>query len=473
MEPRGVQRSNLNPETPRSHRTSAQTGTTTKSERYQLELQSNQWLRIGLVAKDKTVRFNNLLTRINLESLREAFRELDGTKARGIDKITKRDYGRNLEPNLQDLIDRIHKGSYRPQPKRRVMIPKANGKLRPIAISCFEDKLVEWVLSKTLNTIYEPLFIPTSFGFRERKSAHGAIQAFSNCMEKGKHPFIVEIDFAKFFDTINHRRMILILQKRIADGRFLSLISRFLQVGILEETSGTIQLATRGAPQGSVMSPVLANIFLNECLDQWFMERYAPQGALIVRYADDAVFAFKTEETALEFKTALKHRIELYGLELNEDKTKFIPMQKNSGNVLDFLGFTFYWGHALRSKRKQFKAKTNKESLAKKLGEYREWLKKVRSSKPINTIWNITAAKLRGHYQYYGLVTNREKLNHFFQQVKWALFRGLNRKSQKGSYSWKGFNQRLLHYPLPTPPPLSLLKPLYTTSVYELARAGR
>lgn len=471
MERRGTQRSNLNHETSRSHR--APTLRKTTSERYQLELQSNQWLRIGLVAKDKSVRFNNLLTRVNLESLREAFRELDGTKARGIDQITKRDYGRNLEGNLQDLINRIHKGTYRPQPKRQVMIPKANGKLRPIAISCFEDKLVEWVLSKTLNTIYEPLFIPTSFGFRERKSAHGAIHAIANGMEKGKLPFVVEIDFAKFFDTINHRRMILILQKRIADRRFLSLISRFLQVGILEETAGTTQLSTRGAPQGSIMSPVLANIFLNECLDHWFLERYASQGALIVRYADDAVFAFKSEETALQFKTEVKDRIELYGLELNEEKTKFVPMQKNSGNVFNFLGFTFYWGHALRSKRKQLKAKTNKVSLAKKLGEFREWLKEVRSRLPIQTIWNITAAKLRGHYQYFGIVTNREKLNHFFQAVKWDLFRGLNRKGQKGCFSWKGFNRRLLHYPLPAPPPLSLLKPLYTSSIYEMTRAAR
>ena len=229
--------------------------------------------------------------------------------------------------------------------------------------------------------------------------------------------------------------MILILQKRIADRRLLSLISRFLQVGILEENAGTIQLSTRGAPQGSIMSPVLANIFLNECLDHWFLERYASQDALIVRYADDAVFAFQSEETALQFKTEVKDRIELYGLELNEEKTKFVPMQKNSGNVFNFLGFTFYWGHALRSKRKQLKAKTNKVSLAKKLGEFREWLKKVRSCLPIQTIWNITAAKLRGHYQYFGIVTNREKLNHFFQAVKWDLFRGLNRKGQKGCFS--------------------------------------
>jgi len=433
-------------------------------------MQSNQWLRIRLIAKDPNVRFNNLLTRINIESLREAFVALDGSKAIGVDRMTKQQYGERLDENLGDLLNRIHLGTYRPQPKLRVMIPKANGKLRPIAISCFEDKLIEWVLAKTLNAIYEPLFIPTSYGFREKKSAHNAIQTLASCLEGNKHPHVVEIDFANFFDTINHRRMILILQKRIADKRFLSLISRFLTVGILEESGQTPSLTTVGAPQGSIMSPVLANVFLTECLDQWFLDRYSKDGSLIVRYADDAVFAFKTESLALEFLTALKSRVELFGLRLNEDKTKFVPLQKHSGNVLTFLGFTFYWGHALGSKRKQLKVKTAKDSLRKKLAEYGEWLKKRRGSTPTNTLWKITAAKLRGHYEYFGFVTNRSALSYFFGQIKWMLFRGLNRKSQRGSYSWKSFNQRLLHLPLPQPPPINCLKILYHQSIYNQGR---
>jgi len=434
---------------------------------FKLRSQLNQWLRIGLVAKDKQVRFNNLLTRFNEESLREAYRALDGSKARGIDRMTKQEYGRKLDENIASLLERIHLGSYRPQSKRRVMIPKANGKERPIAISCFEDKLVEWVISKVLNTIYEPLFIKTSFGFREKKGAHGAIQTIATMLSKGKYPHVVEIDFAKFFDTINHRRMVLILQKRIADRRFMGLIARFLQVGIFEEQTRNTTTSTFGAPQGSIMSPVLANVFLTECLDQWFMDGYSQSGTVIVRYADDAVFAFKTELEATSFKIALKARIELYGLELNEEKTKLIKMGPKDGNAFNFLGFTFFWGHAFKSKRKQLKVKTTRETLRKKLSEYSEWIKKFRSTMPINTLWKITAAKLRGHYAYYGFVTNCAKLNFFYRQTIWMLFRGLNRKSQKGCYSWKGFSQRLQFLPLPTPPLTQALKMLDLNSIYS------
>jgi len=467
MERRETQRSTLNQETSPSRRAGELKKTT--NPELKLAIQSNQWLRIGLVAKDKTVRFNNLLTRLNVESLREAYRALDGSKARGIDGVTKRDYGVDLDGNLENLVTRIHRGTYRPQSKRRVMIPKANGKERPIAISCFEDKLVEWVLSKVLNTIYEPLFIKTSFGFREKKGAHGAIQTIATVLSKGKYTHVVEIDFAKFFDTINHRRMILTLQKRINDRRFTGLVSRFLEVGIFEEQTQNTTTSTMGAPQGSVMSPVLANVFLTECLDQWFLDHYGPSGSLIVRYADDAIFAFKTEKEATDFKVALKQRIELYGLELNEEKTKSIKMGSKDGNIFNFLGFTFYWGQAHGSKRKQLKVKTAKETLRKKLAEYSEWIKKVRSTQTINRLWKLTASKLRGHYNYYGFMSNLPKLNYFYRQIVWTLFRALNRKSQKGSYSWKGFNQRLLFLPLPVPPHTQALKPIDTQSIY----AGR
>lgn len=467
MERRETQRSTLNHPTSTGRRAGELKKTT--NPELKLAIQSNQWLRIGLVAKDKSVVFNNLLARFNIESLREAYRALDGSKARGIDGVTKQDYGVDLDVNLENLVTRIHRGTYRPQSKRRVMIPKANGKERPIAISCFEDKLVEWVLAKVLNTIYEPLFIQTSFGFRENKGAHGAIQTTATVLAKGKYPHVVEIDFAKFFDTINHRRMILILQKRINDRRFTGLISRFLEVGIFEEQTQNTTTSTVGAPQGSVMSPVLANIFLTECLDQWFLDHYGVNGSLIVRYADDAIFAFKVESEALDFKDALKKRIELYGLELNEEKTKYVKMGNKDGNVFNFLGFTFYWGQALRSTRKQLKVKTSKEALRKKLAEFSEWIKKVRSTKTINKLWEITASKLRGHYNYYGFMSNLPQLNYFYRQVIWTLFRALNRKSQKGSYTWKGFNQRLLFLPLPTPPHTHALKPIDTRSIY----AGR
>ena len=385
--------------------------------------------------------------------------------------MTKQEYGLNLDENLEDLVSQIHIGTYRPQPKRRVMIPKANGKERPIAISCFEDKLIEWVISKVLNTIYEPLFIPHSYGFREKKGAHRAIQNIATAMSKNRLPHVVEIDFEKFFDTINHRRMILILQKRIADRRFLGLIARFLKVGIFEEATQNTTTSTVGAPQGSIMSPVLANIFLTECLDQWFLDQYRYAGALITRYADDAVFAFKTEKEAQDFALALKARVELYGLRLNEEKTKIIRMGHKDGNVFNFLGFTFFWGHAFKSKRKQLKVKTTTDAMRKKIAEYTAWIKQFRSTTKTSDLWSITASKLRGHYAYFGFVTNKARLNQFYQQVIWILFRGLNRKSQRGSYSWKGFCRRLQFYPLPSPPPTTALKPLDHNSIYSWGHA--
>lgn len=436
-----------------------------KTTAFRLEIESNSWLRIGLSAKDLKKQFNNLFCHFTVENLREAFRALDGNKAAGISGMTKRDYARKLDENLASLENRLHKGTYRPMPKKRTYIPKANGKMRPLAISEFEDKLVEWVLAKILSSVYEPLFIRNSFGFRPKRSAQDAIKAAYLSLKDDKRQHVVEIDLASFFDTVSHRKLIKLLQLRITDPRVQSLVSRFLTAGIMEE-EGKLLSPDAGTPQGGIMSPVLANVFLHYALDEWFLKNYASKGAIIVRYADDAVFIFEKEEQAGTFRQALKARLESFDLKLNEDKSGLIRFGKTTGNVFHFLGFTFYWGKDHAATRRSLKVKTEMNKLGKKIQEYTDWIKSHRAKLTTDEIWDKTAAKLRGHYNYYGVHTNRPKLNHFYYSIIGSLFKWLNRRSQRKSFTWVRFGRRLRYRPLPQPPPVAALKPLIDRRIY-------
>jgi len=422
-------------------------------------LELSSWTRIGLSAKNPEIVFNNLFSHIHVENLRQAFQALDGTKAVGIDGISKAEYAKDLDKNLEDLVSRLHIGTYRPQAKREFLIPKANGKTRPIAISCFEDKLVEWVIGKILESAYEPLFIRNSFGFRPRKSPDDAIKANYNILKDDKRPFVVEIDLANFFNTVPHRQLMKVLRKRINDRKLLGLVARFLKVDILDQ-QGLFNATEVGTPQGSVMSPILSNIFLHYALDTWFIENYGSQEAVIVRYADDAVFMFSKERQATEFLVALRRRLAEYNLSVNEDKTAIINFAKNEENIFSFLGFTFYWNKRKSWNKIKLVIKTQRDKLAKKIQEFTDWIKLNRSRLSRKKIWSITAAKLRGHYNYYGYFCNRGKLQLYYQSVIGALFKWLNRRSQKKSFNWKQFKGLLLREPLPLPPETTKLKQL-------------
>lgn len=408
----------------------------------------SRWTRIGYAAQDKSLVFSNLMTHVNEDSLKEAFNVLDGSKALGVDSISKSEYGRNLESNLSALAERVQRGTYRPQPKREVLIPKANGKTRPIAIACFEDKLVDWVVSKILTQAYEPLFIKSSFGYRPNKSADEAIKAcyYSLCKNTRKH--VVEIDFSNFFNTIPHRKLMKILGERISDRRFKGLIGRFLK-GELMTHEGNCLPSKIGTPQGSVMSPVLANIYLNVVLDHWFLKNHALYNNVIVRYADDAVFFFKGEKQASDFLNALKQRVEQFELRLNEDKTHTVKIEKKNHAQFNFLGFTFYWGK--QGSRCILKIKTQKEKLIKSIMEFTQWIKTIRNQKKLKEIWALARSKVQGHVNYFGYRMNALKLNHFYQEAIKALYKWLNRRSQKRSYNWKSFNERLKNFPLIKP----------------------
>lgn len=452
MEPRERQNLNREHSSPPSRRTG-------KGGLAARNLELNSWARIGLSAKNPEIVFNNLFSHIKVENLRQAFRALDGTKAVGIDGISKQQYAKDLDSNLKDLETRLHIGTYRPQAKREVLIPKSNGKSRPIAISCFEDKLVEYVLGKILESAYDAIFIRNSFGFRPRKSPDDAIKANFNILKDNKRPFVVEIDLANFFNTVPHRKLMKILRRRINDRRFLALIARFLKVDILNQKGETKQTEV-GTPQGSVMSPILSNIFLHYALDQWFIENYACQEAVIVRYADDAVFMFSKEQQAKDFLEDLRLRLAEYKLSVNEDKTAIINFTKGKENIFSFLGFTFYWNKSKGWNKINLVIKTQREKLGKKIQEFTEWIKLMRSRISRKEIWSITAAKLRGHYNYYGYYCNRGKLMLYYKSVIGDLFKWLNRRSQKKSFTWKQFWRLLSREPLPLPPEQTKLKQL-------------
>lgn len=453
MERRGTQnltRKQCSRATPRGGQTELQAN-------FQLEGSLNSWLRIGLAAQDKKKVFTNLFDHFKVENLRQAFHALDGSKALGIDGVSKRQYAKELDNNLKDLETRLHKGTYRPQAKREVLIPKANGKTRPIAISSFEDKIVEWVLAKLLELAFEPLFIRNSFGFRPRKSAHDAIKASYLTLKDNKRPHVVEIDLANFFNTVSHKKLMEVVQLRIKDRRMSGLIARFLKTGIMR--FGKIENSPVGTPQGGVMSPILANIYLNFVLDQWFLENHASQDAVIVRYADDAIFMFSKEEDAKRFKAELAERFKAFKLQLNEEKTRTIDFNKGAGNVFHFLGFTFFWGRRKFKRRSSLKIKTEKAQVFKKVQNFKDWIKVTRSKLSTKEIWNIVASKLRGHYNYYGIQYNGERLYLlYYHQVIRSLFKWLNRRSQRKSFTWEKFKRKLQHNPLPLPPKTNHLK---------------
>jgi len=436
----------------------------TTVQEFILMSQSNSWMRIGKLAKNKQVIFNNLFQHFNVENLREAFAAIDGSKAVGIDLTTKDQYGKDLDRNLQELVNRLHIGTYRPQAKRGVEIPKANGKTRLIAVSSFEDKLVEWVLARILTELYEPLFIETSYGFRPKRSTFHAVKTTFCALFKKKRRFVVDIDIEKFFDTVSHRKMIKMLEARINDRKLLSLVSRMLEVGIMTDM-GLIE-KDEGTPQGGIASPVLSNIYLHYALDTWFLDHFSRQGGVISRYADDVVFSFTEEAEANRFFDEVKGRLAFYNLKMNETKSRKIDFAPRSGNVFHFTNFTFYWSTDRGSIKKRLRLKTKKERLHRAISDINAWLKSNRNRYTTEKIWNYVKSVLRGHFNYFGLDCNRPKLCHFYYAVSGLLFKWLNRRSQRKSIDGAKFKRMLLRNPLPFPPDVRKLKHLIDRGIY-------
>lgn len=415
--------------------------------------------RIALLSKQDPKRsFESLMHHFNEESLKECFYELDGKKAVGADGIDKEAYGKNLDQNISNLIAKMKAMAYRPGPVREVLIPKDGkpGATRPLGISGFEDKIVQKMMQQILESIYEPIFLNCSYGFRPGKGCHDAIKDLQHYLYTSEIQTVIDIDLKNFFGTIDHEILEGILKEKIKDTKFLRYINRMFKAGVL--SNGDLKMSDEGVPQGSICSPVLSNVFAHFAIDVWIEEtvkQHCKGKVKLFRYADDAVICCQYEDEAQRIRKALGKRLEVHKLKLNEEKTKQIPFDKRlvaqgiEQGTFDFLGFTFYWGKA-KSGRIIPKLKTKAKTMRSKLNKVKEWIKDAKDRIPLKQIWKTFVAKLRGHINYYGVSHNAENVSKFLNEAKGIVFKWLNRRSQRRSFTWEQFAKYIATHPLPT-----------------------
>lgn len=407
-------------------------------------------------ARDHTCKFDALLHHVyNVQSLVECFHDIDGRKAVGADGIRKEDYAENLEWNINALAESIVKMSYRPRPVKEKLIPKEgkSGATRPLGIGCFEDKIVQKRFAEILEAIYEPLFLDCSYGFRRGRSCHDALKQLHETLYKKQVSTIVDIDIKAYFDTIDHEKLMQMLELKISDRKFLRYIRRMLKAGVLSE--GELRITDEGTPQGSLVSPILSNIYLHHVLDVWFNEevkQHCNGRAWLFRYADDCIACFENEEEAHWYAEILPGRMAEFGLEVSKEKSKIEHFDKRSprdkNGPFDFLGFTFYLGKSRRGFTIP-KVKTSRKKYNSKLCRVREWAKEVKDKKRISWIWDTFRAKIRGHIQYYGVSFNLDQVQNFLKDATRIVFKWLNRRSQRESFSWAKFSLYVKQFPLP------------------------
>ncbi len=405
--------------------------------------------------------FNNLFSLLNHELLWHAFRRLKRGKVPGVDGVTVEDYEMNLQANLQDLLERLHRGNYRPQPSLRKNIPKGNGKTRPLGIACVEDKLVQRAVVMILEPIYEVDFDDNSYGFRPKRSCHQALSVLGQNIATRNVNWISDADIKGFFDNVCHQQMIELLQIRISDPKLLALIHRFLKAGVMIE--GKLEATEDGVPQGASLSPLLANVYLHYVLDQWFERDVKPRmrgEAFLIRYADDFICCFELEDDARRYQAVLPKRLGRYSLAVAEEKTKLIRFGRfarrdcqrqgeGAPETFDFLGFTHYCGLS-RAGRFKLKRKTSSKKLRIKLLDLKRWFNQQLST-PIDEMWRTLNAKLRGHYQYYGINDNWPLLMVYRAKARRMAKRHLSRRSQKSHLNWQKFNAFEQQHPLASP----------------------
>ena len=410
-----------------------------------------------LSAREPEKVFDQLMHLVNEGSLAACFHELDGRKAVGIDGIDKAQYGENLAANLKDLVARMKRMAYQPAPVRQVLIPKEGkpGATRPLGIGNFEDKLVQKMMQKMLESIYEPRFLDCSFGFRPERGCHDAIRSLSQHLYRYDVQTVLDVDLANFFGTIDHSLLIDMLKEKINDQRLVRYIIRMFKAGVLAD--GDLTVSKEGVPQGSTCSPVLANVFAHYVIDEWFntvVKAHCAGRVEMFRYCDDVVICCQFEHDARRINTALKRRLEKFNLQLNVEKTKLVSFNKrayysdNKPGVFDFLGFTFYWGRS-RAGRIIPKVKTSGKRLRSKLKNVNEWGRKVRNKYPQAVIWKIFRQKLDGHIRYYGVSHNIKAVINFREKARRILFKHLNRRSQRKSCNWEKFERYENLFPLP------------------------
>jgi group II intron reverse transcriptase/maturase len=389
---------------------------------------------------------------VNVASLIEAHQAQKIGKAAGVDRVTRAKYEENLHENLEKLVGRMKTFSYRPQPVRRTYIPKGEGKLRPLGIPAYEDKLVQSVMTDILNAIYEPKFYDCSYGYRNGKSGHDAIKALVRTLQRETN-WVVDADIKGFFDNVDHDWMMKFLEHDIEDKNFLRYIKRFMRAGMMEK--GEFQETDKGVPQGGLISPVMANVYLHYSLDIWFdkvVKKNSRWSANMIRYADDIVFCFVNKQEAEKFYANLKQRLAKFGLELSEEKTRIIPFGKEAGEEatsFDFLGFTFYSGKNSKGVP-TVKLHTSKKKLKEKRIAAKSWLRENMHT-PVKLLIERLNRKLRGHYNYYGVTHNIKKMTDFYRYILGQLLCTLRRRSQKHKMNWDKYNSILERFPIIQP----------------------
>ena len=409
-------------------------------------------------------KVQNLASYINEKTLIASHIEMDGKKAKGIDGVAKDDYSVKLEAKVEHLVKQMRSGSYKPEPIRRVYIPKdGSNKMRPLGISCYEDKLVENIIAQILTKVYEPKFFNESYGFRPNRSCHQAVKEIIENVQYHKVGYIVEADIKGFFDNVDHDWLIKFLEHDIADKKFIEIIKKFLKAGIMED--GKYLESDQGTPQGNGASPILANVYLHYVLDYWFdvkIKRQCQGEAYLIRYCDDFVCCFQNKWEAEGFYQKLIERFKKFGLELALDKTKILEFGRfarqnrakrgiSKPETFDFLGFTFYCSLDGTKEFFRCKVKTSKKKFRSKIKTIKEWIKNNRIM-PLEELIKKINQKLRGHYQYYGVTDNTRGVKSYLNVVKWCLFKWLNRRSERRSYTSDTFYNGLLKtFPLLEP----------------------
>ena len=409
---------------------------------------------------DPTTQFTSLAHLLNEDALRRAYGRIRKDAAVGVDGTTKEAYGENLDQNIQDLHRRLRTMKYRHRPIRRVNIPKAPGKTRPIGIACIEDKIVQGAIAEILETVYEPGFLPCSYGFRRGRSPHDALRAVDRMVFREDIGWILEADIQAYFDSLLRPRLREILKERVVDGSLLRLVAKCLHVGVLDgEEYSEPEL---GTVQGSILSPLLGNVYLHHVLDQWFEHEVKPQlegHARLVRYCDDFVIGLASKKDAERVLEQLHSRMSAYGLTLHPEKTRLIPFrrplwssnQRKGPNTFDFLGFTVFW-HRSRNGSWRVGMKTRKARLRSALRALDDWCRRHKH-RPKMEQHAALSRRIRGHYNYFGINGNVRALKLLRRRAQRVWLRHLRRRSQNARrrLTWERFNAYLKAFPLPQP----------------------
>ena len=398
---------------------------------------------------------------ISAELLRECHEAMDGDKAVGIDGITKEEYGRKLDENLECLVMKLRKKAYKPKPARRIEIPKDNGKTRPLSIYCYEDKLVQEALKRILEAVFEPHFYDEMMGFRPNRNCHMALRKLNCMIEREKTSYILDADIKSFFNHLDHEWIVRFVESKIKDPNISRLLRRILKSGVMENFQ--YSATEEGSGQGSVCSPIISCIYMHYVLVWWYKEKICPRlkgySGLVV-YADDFVVCFQYKSDAEIFYELLKRRMKHFGLSLQEDKSRLIQFGrfaeencKRNGSkpeTFTFLGFTHYWSHNKNGKFR-VKRKTSRIKFSKKCKEVRQKIRAMRTLKLKNIVKKLNQI-LVGYYHYYGITDNGRSLAAFRYEVLKSLFYWLNRRSQKRSYTWASYLEMIDNaYPLASP----------------------